>query len=539
MNCRVVKPSGAYYGSFTLSRFDTGAAANADSLPEALAIKNGVTDGAWTLTVTTPATGLYTVSGTVPGTYSAGDDVDIQISATVNSVSAKAIVDKLKVIAEIPYDSLILGTDYLPIDLIQANGVAQAFPANFSLLVISVTGAAAANTLTLANGSIIAATFAAGAINNAALATGAISNVKIAASSIGASQIQAEAITSAKFAANAITSTVIASGALTSAKFNPTYATVAGQTSILNSLTNITNYIGAFTGTGVNTILGFFRALLSKAAAVPSDVGGTFDPITDSTEAIADAALTSSNIDARLSAYHAATKSELDAAITEIKGPGWETPNDTLHNIASQSGMGAYTITLTVNDGTNLVENATVRLTSGVLSYTANTNVSGVASFSLDGATYSVAITKSGYAFTPTTLVISADTTYTYSMSATIIPASDPTFVTGYLYCYDETGIVEAGVTVELALYTATGSGIGFNTQTRSSVSNSQGLVSFTNLLPGAAYMVRRGYHKVWNPTTGEYFNLHSSTALRWKKFTVPVAATDPYAMPVVWGEET
>lgn len=50
----------------------------------------------------------------------------------------------------------------------------------------------------------------------------------------------------------------------------------------------INSKVGAITGSGDNTVLGFFKALLSKAASVPSDIGGTFDPTTDSTEAIAD-----------------------------------------------------------------------------------------------------------------------------------------------------------------------------------------------------------------------------------------------------------
>jgi len=59
-------------------------------------------------------------------------------------------------------------------------------------------------------------------------------------------------------------------------------ATAANQTTILNRL-------GSITGTGDNTILGFFKALLSKAAGTPSDIGGTFDPAADSTEAISEA----------------------------------------------------------------------------------------------------------------------------------------------------------------------------------------------------------------------------------------------------------
>ena len=46
--------------------------------------------------------------------------------------------------------------------------------------------------------------------------------------------------------------------------------------------------LGTWAGTGVNTVLGAFKALLSKAATLPTDIGGTFDPATDSTEAIRD-----------------------------------------------------------------------------------------------------------------------------------------------------------------------------------------------------------------------------------------------------------
>ena len=70
-------------------------------------------------------------------------------------------------------------------------------------------------------------------------------------------------------------------------------ATVSGTatlaTSISSALTTLTNRVGAWTGTGVNTILGAFKAALSKTATLPTDIGGTFDPATDSTEAISEA----------------------------------------------------------------------------------------------------------------------------------------------------------------------------------------------------------------------------------------------------------
>lgn len=64
-------------------------------------------------------------------------------------------------------------------------------------------------------------------------------------------------------------------------------------TSVVSSITTITNRIGAWTGTGINTVLGAFRAIAAKAAALtPSDLstGTTFDNTTDSLEAAKDAA---------------------------------------------------------------------------------------------------------------------------------------------------------------------------------------------------------------------------------------------------------
>jgi hypothetical protein len=54
------------------------------------------------------------------------------------------------------------------------------------------------------------------------------------------------------------------------------------------SIATILARMGAFTGTGVNTILGFFLSLLKKDAVTPSDIGGTYDPATDSQEAHTD-----------------------------------------------------------------------------------------------------------------------------------------------------------------------------------------------------------------------------------------------------------
>jgi hypothetical protein len=59
---------------------------------------------------------------------------------------------------------------------------------------------------------------------------------------------------------------------------------------LVSSVTSVLARIGAFTGTGVNTILGFLRALMRKDGSIttPSDVGGAFVHTTDSLEAIRD-----------------------------------------------------------------------------------------------------------------------------------------------------------------------------------------------------------------------------------------------------------
>lgn len=69
---------------------------------------------------------------------------------------------------------------------------------------------------------------------------------------------------------------------------SPGDATLANQTIIKNRL-------GAWTATGDNTVLGAIKAMASKIADAPSDIGGTFAPSTDSLEAIRDK-LTSTTI---------------------------------------------------------------------------------------------------------------------------------------------------------------------------------------------------------------------------------------------------
>jgi hypothetical protein len=84
-------------------------------------------------------------------------------------------------------------------------------------------------------------------------------------------------ITAAVVATNALDADALAADAVT--EIQSGLATSANQTTILNRL-------GSFTGTGINTILGFLRAIARKDVSLtPSDMAGTYDNTTDSLEA--------------------------------------------------------------------------------------------------------------------------------------------------------------------------------------------------------------------------------------------------------------
>lgn len=104
------------------------------------------------------------------------------------------------------------------------------------------------------------------------IAINAQGQIELIDNAITAAKIQDEALASEKFSEDAI------------AAIQAGLATSAQSTTILARL-------GSWTGTGVNTILGAFRALAAKASALtPSDIssGTTFDNTTDSLEAVRD-----------------------------------------------------------------------------------------------------------------------------------------------------------------------------------------------------------------------------------------------------------
>jgi hypothetical protein len=79
------------------------------------------------------------------------------------------------------------------------------------------------------------------------------------------------------------------SSRLASASYTaPDNATIS---TLSTNVSTLLGRLGAFTGSGVNTVLGMLKALGSKSATTPTDMGGTYDASTDSQEAAIDNAV--------------------------------------------------------------------------------------------------------------------------------------------------------------------------------------------------------------------------------------------------------
>lgn len=166
------------------------------------------------------------------------------------------------------------------------------------------------------------------------------------------------------------------------------------------------------------------------------------------------------------------------------------------------TGSGAYTLTITVDDGITPLQNASVRLVEGVTDLIGTTDVNGEVVFSVDAATWAVAITKNGYQFTPTTLAVSASDSVTYSMTqVSVAPNPDADKSTVVVTCYGADTEVEPGATLYVRQITAP-SGDEDHAYSGSEIeytADESGVVTLT-LWAGARYEVHRG-DKRWLTT--------------------------------------
>ena len=178
-------------------------------------------------------------------------------------------------------------------------------------------------------------------------------------------------------------------------------------------------------------------------------------------------------------------------------------------------GTGAYAITVNVKEGVTNISGATVSFTQGSDVYSATTNASGNASFSLDAGTFTLAIWKAGYTFTPESVTVSALATLNKTVTAVSAPAaSDPGQCIIYHTARERTGAIKSGVVFSIQAIggdDAVVDGMGTTTinsaeTTATSSGTSENNVSFT-LARGTKAKIKRG--------TGAY-----------RGFTVPNASS-------------
>jgi hypothetical protein len=188
--------------------------------------------------------------------------------------------------------------------------------------------------------------------------------------------------------------------------------------------------------------------------------------------------------------------------------------------LESSGGTGAFTITVTVTDGADPLEGAKVRITEGATTILGTTDPSGNAAFSLDAATYTVGITKSGFQFDQTTRTVTGEEAGTLvndlEMTARSVPSAsaDPDLCIVFFDVGDFTGDPKEGVVVTFELVTIPSvgsSGAILTNETFSATSDSLGRGSI-ELEKGVEYRARcellfQTNHRRFTPT-GDTFDL-------------------------------
>lgn len=154
--------------------------------------------------------------------------------------------------------------------------------------------------------------------------------------------------------------------------------------SILTSLetlttlcTAVSNKIGAFTGTGVNNVLGFLRSLMRKDLSAPSDVGGAFDPSHDSLEAHTDGEATIKEIStagmAKLVNTNTGETTAVSGSVAKI-AQGAADANTLLNEVLGTYAAGSW------GERLKRIPNAAAGGVGGLPTVDANNRVAGVQS---------------------------------------------------------------------------------------------------------------------------------------------------------------
>lgn len=520
---------------FATCRFDTGAATAADSLPTGTLVVNG-TDDAATVTITSKTGGKYKAAVTLP-TLAIGDVVQIRIAATVNSVAGIGVAwtDSKDVLLDAngkTTDSVQTGDTYA-----LANG-ANGFVAIAGYLDSEIAGLVSDMATVLSRLSSARA--------------GYLDKLNISGDVAGSSEVTAiqnntttELIVPTNIIRPASGSVLCyfrvylkdTDGNMEAPDAAPTIdiRDQAGNdlSGRLNSATGTLEATGQYRWTYTSTSTDDAEQLLVEVTVIEGGVtrkSGRTAWITDNASTDftssdrADLLLIKGYVDeleTRLTALRAGYLDSIPAIVADTNELQTDWSNggrlDLLLDAAAASsagGTGARSVTITVNDGSTVLQNALVRMTNGAESYVIATNVSGVAVFALDDATWSVTVTKGGYQFTPTTIVVNGTETATYSMTQVTITPSEPDQTTGWLVVRkpDGTVVEEADVTIEILRLANGVTGEAIDDARTTQKTDPNGLVQFTGLPRGAAYRINVNGARWFSGTTLDA----DETPLRW-----------------------
>lgn len=173
-------------------------------------------------------------------------------------------------------------------------------------------------------------------------------------------------------------------------------------------------------------------------------------------------------------------------ALFAASASGYQTP---------LAGYGARTVVITVQtSGSVAIQGAIVRVTLSGTTYSQTTNSSGQVTFNLDDGTWTVAITKAGYSYAGTTIVVDGDETATYQMTTNSVSApAAPNLAVGTLTCLGTDGLVEEDVDIVFRMTAGPGTaGYALDSAEFTETSDAAGAIE-ASFVQGATYTARRG----------------------------------------------
>ena len=159
------------------------------------------------------------------------------------------------------------------------------------------------------------------------------------------------------------------------------------------------------------------------------------------------------------------------------------------------TGDYAFNVVVTVDDGTNPVENALVRIVSSANATVSQgtTDASGNVTLTADAGTYSILASKDGYTGTSAAKTVTANTTQTLSITANTIPSVTADQAAGSARLLDGQGNAIASTQIKFRLTAlASGEDAGLIVQDAefTVTTDGSGYVS-ANFVRGATYQMR------------------------------------------------